>query len=112
VTGPLPVTNAEDPGPSGRGSQVPLRSRPVVQILAVSALSLLLARGLLPDASGAAIGRLIVLPVGLLLVVRGILGLVELGRSEWRGRGPSSRSYLAVVAQFAVAFLILAVASS
>jgi len=81
-----------------------------VQILLAVVIGVLLAVGLLGRDVGVGAWRVAVLPVALLLVARALVGLVALGRSEWRREPTGARAYLAVVLRFVVAYLMVVAA--
>jgi len=56
--------------------------------------------------------RLLVVAAALVLVVAGFVGLLGLGRAEWRRERPSRRRYLSVVARFGLAFLLVLIVTS
>jgi hypothetical protein len=88
----------------------PLLRREPVQVLLALATGVLLSVVLLGAGAGVALWRLAVLPVALLFVVRGIGGLIGLGRSEWRRERTGLRAYLVVVLRFVLAYLLVVAA--
>jgi hypothetical protein len=101
----------ERPG-NGRG-RVPLASvlrSETVQVLIALGLGAVLAVVLFGDLTGQRQWRLIVLPVALLLVIRGLVGLLLIGRAEWRREPTGARNYLLVVLRFAGAYVVVAAA--
>ncbi len=76
------------------------------------ALGLVVAMALLGGIGQRETWRVIVLPVALLLIIRALLRLLQLGRAEWRRERTAARSYLGVVARFVLAYLIVVAASS
>jgi len=107
---------AERGTPSGRSGasrlRVPLIAhREPVQLLLALLVGGALAVLLLGGIGAVDVWRVVVLPVALLLVLRGLLELVALAGAEWRRERPGPRRYLLVVVRFLSAYLIVAVAS-
>jgi hypothetical protein len=67
---------------------------------------------LLGDVGPTGVWPVAILPVALLLIVRALLRLVQLGRAEWRREPYGARAYVGVITRFFVAYLIVAIASS
>lgn len=64
----------------------------------------------MPDA--ALSWRLLAVGVALVLVVIGLVGLASLAAAEWRREPPTRPRYLRVIAMFAVAFVLVLVATA
>jgi hypothetical protein len=105
------VTEPADPGDRGASRSEVLRREPL-QLVAALALGSVLAAVLLGGAGVGAVWRVVVLPVALLLIVRGLIELVKLGRAEWRREVTGVRAYLAVIARFVIAYFLVVAASS
>jgi hypothetical protein len=103
------VTDPDGAAASERAAVTPLRQEPVQVLIAVAA-GVLLSTVLVGARAGVALWRLAILPVALLFVVRGIVGLIGLGRSEWRRERTGARAYLAVVLRFVLAYLLVVAA--
>lgn len=104
--------------PDGSGDVVPRRSfRDVcrsepAQLALGSGLGLMLALGLLGSVTAPDIWRVVVLPVALVLVARGLAGLVAIGRAEWRRERVGVRGYALIVLRFGIAYLLVVAAAS
>ena len=92
------------------GAVAVLLRREPVHILAALAVGALLSLVLLGGRTGIGLWRPAVLPVALLLVVRGIAGLIGLGRAEWRRERTEARAYLASVIRLVLAYLLVVAA--
>jgi len=108
VDRPVP---AEGPGLS-RLPVAPILRREWVQLLLALVVGGVSAATLLGGVRTTGVWRVIVLPVALLLVLRGLKELVSLARTEWQRGRPAPRAYASVILRFLVAYLIVAVASS
>ena len=86
--------------------------RESVQVVVALVIGALLALALLQGVGASIAWRLAVLPLALLLVVRGLIGLVGLGRAEWRRDRPRRRAYVAVLLRFTIAYVIVVAATS
>ena len=64
----------------------------------------------MPEA--AILWRLLVVGAALVLVLAGFVGLVRIARAEWRRESPARGRYLRVVARFALAFVLVLIATA
>lgn len=64
----------------------------------------------MPEA--ALLWRLVAVGVALVLVVGGLVGLAGIARAEWRRERPTRGRYLRVVGRFALAFVLVLIATA
>ena len=95
-----------------RGPLTRLRRSEAVQLGAALVAGVLLATILLGGLGSDERWRIVVLPVALLLVTRALIALAGIARAEWRRDRTGLRAYVGVVARFAIAYVIVALASS
>lgn len=91
---------------------MPALRREPVQLVIAFALGALLAVVLLGGIGSEEVWRVVVLPVALLLIARGLHRLVRLGRAEWRRERTDLRAYFGVGLRFIAAYVIVVAASS
>ncbi len=84
----------------------------LLQFAVALVLGLVLAVALLGGVSQEEVWRVVILPAALLLIVRALHRLIQLGRAEWRREGTAVRAYLGVVVRFVLAYLMIVTASS
>jgi len=89
-----------------------LSRRELVVHVAAAGLGLAFVSVVLADAGAGLLVRGAALPLALSLVVHGLLGVLALGRAEWRRAAPRRADYLRVVVRFAVAFVLAGLAAS
>jgi hypothetical protein len=100
--------------PLGRGLQrAPMRVRREMLLHgALAALSAGAALALVGTFVAGLLWRAAALSLALTLVIVAMARAVRLGRAEWRHEPPSRQDYRRVIGRFALAFLLVVVASS
>jgi len=91
---------------------MPERLRRSAPLLVAAVAGPLVGVALLGSTDAGLLARVGALSVSAVLVVRGLTGAIGLARDEWRRTAPSRDRYVRVVARFAVALLLVVLATT